>query len=89
MNLPPLPTTTIGSFPQSADVRSTRLTFKQAKISAQNYTEFNQAKIKECIKIQEEIGLDVLVHGKFERNDMVEYFGENLKGFLFTQNGWV
>ncbi len=89
LKLPPLPTTTIGSFPQSADVRSNRLAFKQEKISAQNYTEFNQQKIKECIQIQEEIGLDVLVHGEFERNDMVEYFGENLKGFLFTQNGWV
>ncbi|MDL0109398.1 5-methyltetrahydropteroyltriglutamate--homocysteine S-methyltransferase [Campylobacter felis] len=89
LNLPLLPTTTIGSFPQSADVRSNRLAFKQQKISAQNYTEFNQQKIKECIQIQEEIGLDVLVHGEFERNDMVEYFGENLQGFLFTQNGWV
>ncbi|HEB9304547.1 TPA: 5-methyltetrahydropteroyltriglutamate--homocysteine S-methyltransferase [Campylobacter coli] len=89
LKLPLLPTTTIGSFPQSADVRSNRLAFKQEKISAQNYTEFNQQKIKECIQIQEEIGLDVLVHGEFERNDMVEYFGENLKGFLFTQNGWV
>lgn len=89
LELPLLPTTTIGSFPQSADVRSNRLAFKQEKISAQNYTEFNQQKIKECIQIQEEIGLDVLVHGEFERNDMVEYFGENLKGFLFTQNGWV
>ena len=89
LKLPLLPTTTIGSFPQSADVRSNRLAFKQEKISAQNYTEFNQTKIKECIKIQEEIGLDVLVHGEFERNDMVEYFGENLQGFLFTQNGWV
>lgn len=89
LNLPPLPTTTIGSFPQSSDVRSNRLAFKQKKISAQNYTEFNKDKIKECIQIQEEIGLDILVHGEFERNDMVEYFGENLKGFLFTQNGWV
>ncbi|HEF2146228.1 TPA: 5-methyltetrahydropteroyltriglutamate--homocysteine S-methyltransferase [Campylobacter coli] len=89
LKLPLLPTTTIGSFPQSADVRSNRLAFKQEKISAQNYTEFNQQKIKECIQIQEEIELDVLVHGEFERNDMVEYFGENLKGFLFTQNGWV
>ena len=70
-------------------MRSNRLAFKQQKISAQNYTEFNQQKIKECIQIQEEIGLDVLVHGEFERNDMVEYFGENLQGFLFTQNGWV
>ncbi|MDX2322749.1 5-methyltetrahydropteroyltriglutamate--homocysteine S-methyltransferase [Campylobacter hepaticus] len=89
LQLPLLPTTTIGSFPQSADVRSNRLAFKQEKISAQTYTDFNQNKIKECIQIQEEIGLDVLVHGEFERNDMVEYFGENLEGFLFTQNGWV
>lgn len=89
LKLPLLPTTTIGSFPQSADVRSNRLAFKQQKISASTYTEFNQQKIKECIKIQEQIGLDVLVHGEFERNDMVEYFGENLQGFLFTQNGWV
>ncbi len=89
LKLPLLPTTTIGSFPQSADVRSNRLAFKQQKIPASTYTEFNQNKIQECIKIQEEIGLDVLVHGEFERNDMVEYFGENLQGFLFTQNGWV
>ncbi len=89
LNLPLLPTTTIGSFPQTPDVRSNRLAFKQAKISTSQYTEFNQAKIKECIKMQEQIGLDVLVHGEFERNDMVEYFGESLEGFLFTQNGWV
>ena len=89
LNLPLLPTTTIGSFPQTPDVRSNRLAFKQAKISSTQYTEFNQSKIKECIKLQEEIGLDVLVHGEFERNDMVEYFGESLEGFLFTQNGWV
>lgn len=89
LNLPLLPTTTIGSFPQSADVRSTRLAFKKQTITQAHYTEFNQNKIKECIAIQEEIGLDVLVHGEFERNDMVEYFGENLQGFLFTQNGWV
>ena len=89
LNLPLLPTTTIGSFPQTPDVRSNRLAFKQAKISNAQYTEFNQSKIKECIKLQEEIGLDVLVHGEFERNDMVEYFGESLEGFLFTQNGWV
>ncbi|TQR29516.1 5-methyltetrahydropteroyltriglutamate--homocysteine S-methyltransferase [Campylobacter sp. MIT 99-7217] len=89
LNLPLLPSTTIGSFPQSLDVRSTRLAFKKAEISASAYTEFNQSKIKECIKFQEEIGLDVLVHGEFERNDMVEYFGESLEGFLFTQNGWV
>lgn len=89
LNLPLLPSTTIGSFPQSADVRSNRLALKQNKISLTQYTEFNQTKIKECIKLQEEIGIDVLVHGEFERNDMVEYFGENLQGFLFSANGWV
>ena len=89
LNLPILPTTTIGSFPQTLEVRANRLAFKQAKINAKEYTDFNQTKIKECIKLQEEIGLDILVHGEFERNDMVEYFGENLDGFLFTQNGWV
>lgn len=89
LNLPLLPTTTIGSFPQSADVRKNRLEFKKAQISLTQYTEFNQTKIKECIKLQEELDIDVLVHGEFERNDMVEYFGENLQGFLFSANGWV
>ncbi|MCW1360327.1 5-methyltetrahydropteroyltriglutamate--homocysteine S-methyltransferase [Campylobacter sp. CCS1377] len=89
LKLPILPTTTIGSFPQTKEVRSNRLAFKQNKINIDTYTSFNRNKIKECIKIQEEIGLDVLVHGEFERNDMVEYFGENLEGFLFTQNAWV
>ncbi|NDJ27726.1 5-methyltetrahydropteroyltriglutamate--homocysteine S-methyltransferase [Campylobacter sp. MIT 12-8780] len=89
LKLPLLPTTTIGSFPQTPDVRKNRLDFKKAQISSTAYTEFNQTKIKECIKFQEQIGLDVLVHGEFERNDMVEYFGESLEGFLFTSNGWV
>lgn len=89
LNLPPLPTTTIGSFPQTPDIRSNRLAYKKGEISTQNYVTFHQLKIKECIKLQEEIGLDVLVHGESERNDMVEYFGQSLDGFLFTTNGWV
>ncbi|MCR5829952.1 MAG: 5-methyltetrahydropteroyltriglutamate--homocysteine S-methyltransferase [Lachnospiraceae bacterium] len=87
--LPLFPTTTIGSFPQTADVRKNRLEFKKGLKSKEEYIKFNQDKIRECIKLQEEIGLDVIVHGEFERNDMVEYFGENLSGFLFTKNAWV
>ena len=88
-NLPPFPTTTIGSFPQTADVRSNRAAFKNGKISVDQYRDFNRRKIAECIALQECLGLDVLVHGEFERNDMVEYFGNNLDGFIFTQNAWV
>ncbi|MBO7477719.1 MAG: 5-methyltetrahydropteroyltriglutamate--homocysteine S-methyltransferase [Salinivirgaceae bacterium] len=88
-NLPPFPTTTIGSFPQTADVRSNRAAFKNGKISVHQYRDFNRRKIAECIALQESLGLDVLVHGEFERNDMVEYFGNNLDGFIFTQNAWV
>ena len=88
-DLPLFPTTTIGSFPQTADVRKNRLEFKKGLRSKEEYTEYNKTKIRECIKLQEEIGLDVIVHGEFERNDMVEYFGENLSGFLFTRNAWV
>ena len=88
-NLPPFPTTTIGSFPQTADVRSNRAAFKNGKISVDQYRDFNRRKIAECIALQESLGLDVLVHGEFERNDMVEYFGNNLDGFIFTQNAWV
>ena len=87
--LPPYPTTTIGSFPQTADVRANRAAFKKGSISAEQYKEFNRKKISECIALQERLGLDVLVHGEFERNDMVEYFGNNLDGFIFTQNAWV
>ena len=89
LNLPPFPTTTIGSFPQTADVRANRAAFKNKKISVEQYREFNRRKIAECIALQEALGLDVLVHGEFERNDMVEYFGNNLDGFIFTQNAWV
>lgn len=88
-NLPLLPTTTIGSFPQTADVKANRAAYKREEISREAYVDFNKKKIAECIRLQEQIDLDVLVHGEFERNDMVEYFGENLQGFLFTQKAWV
>ncbi|SFS68606.1 5-methyltetrahydropteroyltriglutamate--homocysteine S-methyltransferase [Paenibacillus sp. BC26] len=87
--LPPLPTTTIGSFPQTAEVRANRFSFKKGAITEEQYKQFNFDKIAACIKLQEEIGLDVLVHGEYERNDMVEYFGESLDGFIFTENAWV
>lgn len=87
--LPLLPTTTIGSFPQTADVRANRASFKKGAISEAQYKQFNFDKIAQCVAQQEEIGLDVLVHGEYERNDMVEYFGESLDGFVFTQNAWV
>ena len=89
LNLPLFPTTTIGSFPQTSDVRKNRQEFKKGLKSKEEYVEFNKQKIAECIKLQEEIGLDVLVHGEFERNDMVEYFGEHLNGYLFTEKAWV
>lgn len=88
-NLPPLPTTTIGSFPQTADVRANRAAFKKGNITEQEYKQFNFDRIEECIAQQEEIGIDVIVHGEFERNDMVEYFGECLDGYIFTENAWV
>ena len=87
--LPLFPTTTIGSFPQTKEVRANRAAYKKGTITREQYVEFNQKKISECIKLQEELGLDVLVHGEFERNDMVEYFGNQLDGYIFTQNAWV
>ena len=87
--LPELPTTTIGSFPQTKDVKANRSAFRKGEITKQEYEEFNKRKIAECVKWQEEIGLDVLVHGEYERNDMVEYFGESLGGFIFTEKAWV
>lgn len=87
--LPPLPTTTIGSFPQTAEVRQTRAAFKKGLISEGQYADSNQRLIADCIRLQEEIGLDVLVHGEFERNDMVEFFGEQLEGCLILEKGWV
>lgn len=88
-SLPLFPTTTIGSFPQTADVKSNRTAFRKGSISEEQYVKFNRLKIAECVALQEEIGFDVLVHGEFERNDMVEYFGEQLKGYLFTEKAWV
>lgn len=88
-NLPLFPTTTIGSFPQTADVKTNRSAYKKGSITEKEYVEFNKKKIEECVSLQEEIGIDVLVHGEFERNDMVEYFGEKLNGFLFTEKAWV
>jgi 5-methyltetrahydropteroyltriglutamate--homocysteine methyltransferase len=89
LKLPLLPTTTIGSFPQTTEVRAARARFKKGELSAAEYESFLKAEIKKCVDWQEGVGLDVLVHGEFERNDMVEYFGENLSGFAFSQNGWV
>lgn len=89
LNLPSFPTTTIGSFPQTAEVRQARAKFKKGELNPQDYDAFIRQAIAESIKLQEEIEMDVLVHGEFERNDMVEYFGEFLTGFTTTQNGWV
>lgn len=87
--LPLFPTTTIGSFPQTADVKATRKAFRSGEISVSDYESFIEKKIAECVDLQEEIGLDVLVHGEYERNDMVEYFGECLDGYIFTEKAWV
>jgi 5-methyltetrahydropteroyltriglutamate--homocysteine methyltransferase len=89
VKLPLYPTTTIGSFPQTAEVRAARRQLNDGKLTPAQYDEFIAEQIKKTVKLQEEIGLDVLVHGEFERNDMVEYFGEQLDGFAFTGNGWV
>jgi 5-methyltetrahydropteroyltriglutamate--homocysteine methyltransferase len=89
LNLPAFPTTTIGSFPQTAEVRQARHRFRAGEMTEKDYEKFLQEKTREVIRLQEDIGLDVLVHGEFERNDMVEYFGEFLEGFAFTRNGWV
>lgn len=87
--LPPFPTTTIGSFPQTDDIRQLRSRFKKGALTVAEYESAIEQATVDVIRWQEEIGLDVLVHGEFERNDMVEYFGEQLDGFLFTQKGWV
>jgi 5-methyltetrahydropteroyltriglutamate--homocysteine methyltransferase len=89
LDLPLYPTTTIGSFPQTAEVRAARAKWKRGECSDADYEAFLKETTAECIRFQEETGLDVLVHGEFERNDMVEYFGEQLDGFAFTANGWV
>jgi len=87
--LPKYPTTTIGSFPQTTDVRQARAKFKRGELDVQSYEKFLEEKTIDTIRKQEEIGIDVIVHGEFERNDMVEYFGEQLKGFTFTSSGFV
>lgn len=89
LNLPLFPTTTIGSFPQTKEVRNWRAKFKKGELNAKQYDDLLKKETERTIRWQEEIGIDVLVHGEFERNDMVEYFGEQLSGFVFTQNGWV
>jgi 5-methyltetrahydropteroyltriglutamate--homocysteine methyltransferase len=89
LKLPDLPTTTIGSFPQTEEVRAMRAQFRKGKISEADYEAFLEKETARVIRWQDEIGLDVLVHGEFERTDMVEYFGEQLSGFVFTENGWV
>ena len=88
-NLPLLPTTTIGSFPQTREVKQKRAAFRKHEISQEEYDEFIAERIDSWIRFQEEIGLDVLVHGEFERNDMVEYFGQHLEGHVFTKKAWV
>lgn len=87
--LPLLPTTTIGSFPQTGEIRKARAALKKKQWTAEQYDAFCRQQIERTVRFQEELDIDVLVHGEFERNDMVEYFGEQLEGFLFTQNGWV
>lgn len=89
LNLPLYPTTTIGSFPQTAEIRKNRLDFRKGNISEAQYKEFLKKEIAHVVKVQEELDLDVLVHGESERNDMVEYFGQQMDGFCFTLNGWV
>jgi len=89
LKLPLFPTTTIGSFPQTKEVRKTRALFKKGELHADVYNAFIEKETEKTIRFQENIGLDVLVHGEFERNDMVEYFGEQLEGFVFTEFGWV
>ena len=89
LNLPLLPTTSIGSFPQTREVRKLRADFKSSKLSDHAYRDALITEMSKTIGFQEEVGLDVLVHGEFERNDMVEYFGEQIEGYLFSENGWV
>ncbi len=88
-SLPLFPTTTIGSFPQTSDVKSARKAHRTGELSDSDYESFIKQKIAQCVALQEDIGLDVLVHGEYERNDMVEYFGECLDGCLFTEKAWV
>src|SRR5438552_2150129 len=89
LRLPLFPTTTIGSFPQTAEIRAARKQLHDGKLTGPEYDAFIAEQITRTLKLQEELGLDILVHGEFERNDMVEYFGEQLEGFAFTEHGWV
>ena len=89
LGLPHLPTTTIGSFPQTAEVKHNRARYRKGEINKAEYDNNIKEFIKECIKFQEDLGIDVLVHGEYERNDMVEFFGENLSGYVFTEKAWV
>lgn len=89
MNLPALPTTTIGSFPQTTEIRQARAAFKKGELSAADYDAAMKKEIAFCVEVQEKLELDVPVHGEAERNDMVEYFGEQLAGYCFSQFGWV
>ena len=89
LSLPKFPTTTIGSFPQTKEIRTARAKLGKGEITGAEYEEFIKKEIQENVKIQEDLDLDLLVHGEPERNDMVQYFGEQLHGFVFTQNGWV
>ncbi len=89
LNLPLFPTTTIGSFPQTAAIRLARQSFKQGRLTESDYVEAMQSEIRHAVQIQENLGLDVLVHGEAERNDMVEYFAEQLDGYAFSRFGWV
>ncbi|MFZ5495138.1 MAG: 5-methyltetrahydropteroyltriglutamate--homocysteine S-methyltransferase [Verrucomicrobiota bacterium] len=89
LGLPPFPSTTIGSFPQTDAIRAARAKWKKHELSNTDYEQFLEEETRTCVRFQDEIGLDMLVHGEFERNDMVEYFGEQLDGFAFTEHGWV
>jgi len=89
LELPTLPTTTIGSFPQHSEVRAKRRAYRSGELDREEYEDFIEEEIAGCIEVQEEADLDVLVHGEFERNDMVEYFAERMEGFAFTEKGWV
>ncbi|HET6342668.1 MAG TPA: 5-methyltetrahydropteroyltriglutamate--homocysteine S-methyltransferase, partial [Gemmatimonadota bacterium] len=89
LDLPPLPTTVIGSFPQTPEVRKRRRDYLRGEVGREAYEEFLRSELAKAIRLQEDIGIDVVVHGEFERNDMVEYFGERLEGYAFTRHGWV
>lgn len=89
LHLPVFPTTTVGSFPQTKEVRAKRAALRKGTVTQQEYDQFMNEETKRCVEFQEDAGIDVLVHGEFERNDMVEFFGEQLEGYAFTSNGWV